>query len=97
MLPAERHKLILAEIRKIPGEQVDILNRYFVEWYVDATKSREKVKMFGANGCPRLASDLLAMKKAGMLTRCRIGVSGMAGMGFPKWVWSYRPHPLYVE
>lgn len=90
MKPLERQDWLYQRITEEPGRVVDILNRDFVDDYVEATGAREGVQMYGANKCPQLSRDLLEMKRAGLLKRHRTGVQGMAGMGFPTWVWSYR-------
>ena len=69
---------------------VDVLNRDFVEDYVEATGAKYYIQMYGANTCRRLGKDLAAMNKSGILKRSRTGIYGMVGMGFPRWVWSYR-------
>ena len=77
---------------------VDVLNRDFVDDYVEATGAKVVHRVYGANTCVQLARDLLQMKKDYRLKRHRVGVQGMAGMGFPKWVWSYtlRPPPEWL-
>lgn len=70
------------------SERVDILNRYFVEDYVDATKAPHHPMTMGADRCPMLAADLRRLFHAGLLQRQRSGIEGM-GYGWPKWVWTY--------
>jgi hypothetical protein len=73
---------------------VDVLNRDFIDAYSADTGANVFVQMYGANKCPMLGRDLAFMAKEYRLKRFRSGVQGMAGMGFPRWVWSYRLHPL---
>jgi hypothetical protein len=69
---------------------VDILNRHFVESYIESTGSRYQETMYGAPKCKPLGGDLAKMVKAYRLKRNRTGIEGMGGMGFPSWVWSYQ-------
>jgi hypothetical protein len=69
---------------------VDICDAAFVDAYTEATNAPYSVTMYGANKCRMLGRDLSIMAGAGVLRRSRIGLDGMAGMGFPRWVWSYR-------
>lgn len=72
------------------GLSVDVLDRDFVDDYVAATGARVKVMPYGADKCPQLGCDLSWMAARGRLLRSRTGICGLAGMGFPKWVWTYR-------
>ena len=90
MRPAERYDWLEEAIRREPGHTVDILNRDFVDDYIAATGATHMIAPYGANWCPQLSRDLLAMNRAGLVRRHRVGLQGMAGMGFPRWVWSYR-------
>lgn len=70
---------------------VDVLNKHFVECYVDATGAKEVVQFFGAPKCPQLGRDLGQMYRMGTLKRHATGLApGDSYMGFPKWVWSYQ-------
>ena len=88
MEKGKRHEWILNWIKNY-GEPVDVLNTYFVDAYIKATKANYSVRMYGANYCPQLGGDLLAMTKACLLKRRRTGIQGFGAMGFPRWVWSY--------
>jgi hypothetical protein len=70
-------------------DQLDVLNRDFVDAYSDATQAKVAVMMFGANKCPQLGQDLASLYREGLLNRQPAGLTGMAGMGFPRWVYSY--------
>lgn len=70
--------------------RLDVLNRYAVDEFVEATGADCEVMPYGANKCPRMGRDLSAMAEAGLLMRHRTGIDGMGGMGFPRWVWSYQ-------
>lgn len=89
MKPADRYEWILQWMDKNEQRQVDVLDRYFVDAYIGATEAAFTAVSFGADKCPQLGRDLSKMKKRGFLKRHAIGVGGMCGMGFPKWVWSY--------
>lgn len=94
MKPAERQNWILAWLQKreeLHGqvERVDVLYSDFVIDYADATGAKCYVLFFGAPRCRQLGLDLAAMHAAGILERHTTGIEGMAGMGFPRWVWSY--------
>lgn len=98
MKPRERRKWLAEYIRdNYPRAGVDILDRDFVDTYEAATGAQVQVKMWGANGCPQLAADLLAMKRLGQLKRHRTGLGGNWQPGFPKWVWSYSLTPPREE
>lgn len=97
MKPDARHRWIAGYLKAASYDlSVDILNSDFAYAYVEATGARVAHQPYGAPKCPQLGRDLLAMKKAGELKRSRIGIQGMAGMGFPTWVWSYRLRPAPV-
>ena len=68
---------------------VDVLNRDFVDAYVSATNAKAVAVPYGADKCPQLGRDMSAMHAAGKLKRHTTGIEGLAGMGFPRWVWSY--------
>jgi hypothetical protein len=89
MKPNDRHDWIAKALETMPGKCADVLNSDFVEDYVEATNARQAIQPYGAAKCPQLGRDLSAMKRAGILKRHRVGIQGMAGMGFPRWVWSY--------
>jgi hypothetical protein len=72
--------------------RVDVLDAKLVDDFEAATGAPIEVKMYGANGCRTLEDDLRNMHGAGLLDRCRVGISGMPS-GFPKWVFSYREGP----
>lgn len=94
MTPDQRYRWITEYIRAPGyGMTLDILNTDFVLAYGEATGVKLHHCAFGAPKCPTLARDLLQMKKDYRLTRKRVGIEGMGGMGFPKWVWSYRYLP----
>ncbi|WLJ71218.1 hypothetical protein [Sphingomonas phage Birtae] len=68
----------------------DVLSRDFVDAYIEATNAAFRPTAYGAYKCPMLGRDLAEMVEEGRLRRTRIGIEGLAGMGFPRWVWSYR-------
>lgn len=87
--PAGRHQL--------ERERVDVLNRDFVDHYVEKTGASFYAMPYGAAKCPSLGSTLSRMEREGALIRHRTGLEGMGGMGFPKWVWTYRLTRHWVE
>lgn len=68
---------------------VDILDRDFVESYQSATGAKVDYMIYGAPKCNQLGRDLAEMAKKYYLKRERVGLNGMGGMGFPRWVFSY--------
>lgn len=68
---------------------VNVLDRAFVDAYVEATGAKVMMMAFGADKCPMLGRDLSDMCKSGSLKRSVASVQGMGGMGFPTWVWDY--------
>lgn len=95
MKPAERQQWILDYLRRHQAAVgttrycVDVLNSYFVDDYIDATGAKADGMPYGADKCPQLGRDLSALYKAYKLRRHSTGIEGLAGMGFPRWVWSY--------
>lgn len=95
MKPAERQQWIIEHMQKRELSvsyryTVDVLNRDFVDEYVDATGAKADCMPYGADKCPTLGRDLAALHKAGKLDRYATGLQGLAGMGFPRWVYVYR-------
>ena len=88
--PADRHTWIVGYLEAGGERRVDVLNRYFVDAYVDATRARAYVMPYGADKCPQLGRDLSSLAALGTLSRSRVSITGLAGQGFPKWIWSYR-------
>ena len=74
--------------RKRPYNNVDVLNRYFVDDYITAFTPPHIIQPFGANTCRDLGRQLSSLYKSGHLKRSRIGLSQMEP-GFPKWVYCY--------
>lgn len=87
MKPEDRYRWIEREIPR--WRFVDVLNRYFVDAYVEVTGAKCYPMPFGADKCPQLGRDLAYMYRVGLLTRHVTGIDGMAGMGFPRWVYTY--------
>jgi len=98
LLPkSQRHDWLLIEIcEEGYGWSVDVVNRDFVRAYCDATNAPHDVMPYGADKCAMLGRDMSEMHTKGLLTRGRTGIEGMGGMGFPRWVFSYRPSALGV-
>jgi hypothetical protein len=97
MTPEQRYAWIVEYIKeRSPGSpntashSVNVVDRYFVDAYVDACKpSMVLVMFYGADKVPQLGRDLAAMYAQNMLKRYVCGLSGMGGMGFPRWVYDY--------
>lgn len=92
MKPEQRREWIEAHMRSdaiLSRGGVDVLNSDFVDAYIDATKPKFRVTNYGAWKCPQLGRDLAQMVEDGVLRRHRVGIAGLASMGFPRWVWSY--------
>jgi hypothetical protein len=90
MSPADRQDWIERHLQaQPPKSHVDVLNSGFVDTFVQATGATAIVQPYGANKCPTLGRDLAAMVHCGILKRHRTGITGLAGMGFPRWVWCY--------
>lgn len=70
--------------------RVDVLNSDFVWDYLQEHDAPCAVMPYGAPKCPRLGLDLSTMYERGLLKRHRTGIEGLAGQGFPRWVYSYR-------
>lgn len=96
MKPSERYEWIRKYIAGKHGG-VDVLDAEFVNAYIAATNAPHRVTMYGAFKCTQLGRDLSKMHEDYMLKRSRIGIEGMAGMGFPTWVWLYTLHPAWIE
>jgi hypothetical protein len=94
MKPAERREWILEHLRQRTSSAgpawVDVLDRWFVDAYAEHTGARVDVMPFGANKCRTLGADLAALHREGKLHRRATGIEGLAGMGFPRWVYTYR-------
>lgn len=84
---ASRQETLLKLLKQFG--HIDVLNRDAVNAYAEATGAAVKMMPFGADKCPQLGRDLSRMHGAGLVERCATGLTGMAGMGFPRWVYSY--------
>ncbi|WP_323016431.1 hypothetical protein [Castellaniella sp.] len=91
MKPSERYAWIEEYLHgKLVGESVDVLDKHFFDAYIEATGAKCSIMIYGADKCQQLGRDLSGMHKMGRLTRHATGLEGMAGMGFPRWVYVYR-------
>lgn len=84
----QRRRWIIAYLKT--HKRADILDRYFVDGYVAASNAKVRVMPYGADKCTSLSNDLLRMFREGSLSRNTTGIEGMAGMGFPTWVYVYK-------
>jgi len=90
--PAARHAWIKAYLHERPGydAHVDVLDKAFVDAYLDATHAPYFPAPYGAHKCAQLGRDLAAMQRLGELTRARVGLgAGSRNEGFPAWIYSY--------
>lgn len=81
---------MLSRHKAISFMTFNVLDQDFVDSYVEATKAPSQFMLWGADRCPQLGKDLSYLHKQCVLMRVRTGIQGLAGQGFPKWVWSYR-------
>lgn len=94
MKPAQRLEWIKGWLAEHPSEcEISILHQAFSDAYIVATQAPYQPLRYGAFRCPRLSQDLTRLSKAGF-QRKRIGLTGAASEGWPKWVWSY-PNPHF--
>lgn len=99
LTPKEREAWLLKRIQEEPGGFVDVCNSAFVDDYIEATGASFRPTMYGAFKCAQLGRDLSRMATKGIrrLKRSRTSLGDMgSGMGFPRWVWSYRVNPLWT-
>ena len=95
MRPAARRQWILDYLKlrqdHCPStvHRVDVLNSDFVTAYILETDAQFVDMPYGAHKCPRLGEDLTALYKQKQLARSTCGLEGLAGMGFPRWVYTY--------
>lgn len=94
MKPADRQAFILKYLRARTQSdsspyRVDVLDSSFVWDYIEHTDAKCAVMPYGAPKCPQLGRDLSALFDSNKLRRSSTGLEGMAGMGFPRWVYSY--------
>lgn len=90
---SEREKWLVKRVLAEPGG-ADVCNRDFVQDYIDTTGAAHRITNYGANKCAMLGTDLARLAKQRRLSRHRTGISGMAGLGFPRWVWLYQKPKL---
>lgn len=88
--PAARRQWLLdwADRR---GGGLESTNRALVDAYVLATGAGVRLRVLGADYCPQLARDLLALLRLGELERFAVGIGdGLPSQGLPTWCWVYR-------
>lgn len=76
--------------------RVNILDADFVDSFHIKTGAKLIGMPFGAHKCPKLGKTLSNMYAKNMLDRSAIGLPGDSGMGFPKWVYSYRFNRQFI-
>jgi len=78
---------------------VNVLDKDFVDEYLEATNATFKPTNYGANRSRMLGSDLSQLERDRKFRRKKAGIGdGMSALGFPKSVWDYslRYGPDYV-
>ncbi len=95
----ERRQFVLEWLRAAPGTRssCNVLDSEFVDAYVEFSGAPVWGMIYGANKCRQLGRDLARMQKECYLKRSTTGLEGMAGMGFPRWVYSYFVNPHMEE
>lgn len=68
---------------------VDVLNKDFVDLFIEKFNVKHTVTNYGANKCPYLNRLLSNMYKDGILDRCVVGIPDSKYLGFPSWIYSY--------
>lgn len=84
---SDKEQWILNYIRV--HDAVDMLNSEFVDAYIDKFNPKVSYTNFGANKVTELSRILSSLYKTGLLKRSAVGLSGLCGIGFPKWVYVY--------
>ena len=98
MKPSQRYSWIELYLTKNNNIEVSVTDADFVDAYVRECQVKHRQRNWGAHSCPSLGRDLANMRQYSMLKRSRSSISGMAGMGFPTWVWSYRiPEYIWIN
>jgi hypothetical protein len=94
----QRRRWLINWLKAQPeGSWMDVLNAHFVADYIEATEAKFYAMPYGAHKCPQLGRDLTRMHKEGALTRSTTGIQGMAGQGFPRWVYTYKLSPYITD
>jgi hypothetical protein len=83
----EKEDWLIAYIKKHGA--VDHMNELFVEEYIQTFKVKFQATNFGAFKCKDINLQLSNMYKQGILNRGTVGIHGMVGMDFPRWVYVY--------
>ena len=77
MAPKDRYSWVAWWMNTYNYGRGDVLDRYLVEEYVEATGAAFAPMPYGADVCRMLGRDLSAMHRLGYLTRARFGLQGM--------------------
>lgn len=75
--------------RKQPIGDINHLNSKLVDWAEKELGFSTQPQPYGADGCPALRRLLAWGYRNGYLRRYRVNMTGMRGMGFPSWIYSY--------
>lgn len=95
MKPKNRYEWLIQYMKErgvYDGETFDVMNKSFVEDYVQATGAKSVLTLVGSDKCRQLGKDLAVMHKNGNLFRRTEGTEGTSGYGFPKWFYQYWIH-----
>lgn len=77
-------------VRVHADRYVDVLNRQFVEDYIEFSGATCRLMWWGAPKCALLSADLARLAREKVLTRQPYGLPTPNWQpGFPKWVYSY--------
>lgn len=69
---------------------VDVLNADFIDAYIEKFQPAVVHYMpYGAHKVPMVGKLLGEMYRMNMLRRNRVGLQGLSGQGFPRWVYVY--------
>lgn len=78
----------LEQKKNTPYCQINILDRYFVDAYIEKFNPKYTSQPYGADTVPEIGILLSYMYKCNLLNRYIIGLNKMES-GFPKWVYTY--------
>jgi hypothetical protein len=76
---------------KKEGEVINVLNKKFVEDFINEFSVKHDLMFFGASKCKELSKTLAFGFKIGLLSRKPVSLTAWSS-GFPKWVYDYTPN-----
>lgn len=92
---ADRRKILSNIMQENSSRDWDILDTSFVERYIQETGVSFDPMPYGAPKCRTLGEDLSRMERERRVKRTVTPLPGL-GMGFPKWVYSYKLTPWEI-